>query len=576
MAGRNNNDGIKKRNYPKVQKVANGGEGQPKWKPMSPLARAFMKAMKSKKEKQRLESSMSHVIHKEMMIGMSSCEDFNGHGQPHFFANNPKMTARNEEKKIHKNLKMMLPEDVTMPQYNLRSSIVPQEIQLNKNGVTVPKPDIQAQFKKVMCSDIDNRLSHRYLSLICTQADLRLRAMMSAYLGLTDIGENINLIHSIAAPLTPERIVPKGLFRHNSISYNCIETADYKIHTCITKHEFTSADDSSGLVICKKIVLASYKHSETNINIPICEELTIQRKEKKYSTDTNSHHLVNTDSFLVIALTAYNSENKQASTSLNFFGDNSFSIDLDKSYAGILDDKFKTGVRLAGKLCASLLEIHSNNAIKKEKSLKYFQDMFTELEKSDQAIFQVMVGDLKRKLSAKDESGSVQQNINELKDKLVALSDITVDMDNSPERKEIERQISSLEKKEADGYSKISEEEKIKIINSYIEMKSFIVRQNIRALLQVDKGRPCNSGFCQSSHTFSIVTLSPQLGKNYVFILTTYDGKIENDTSNIFLSRFNADDNQHDELYTAQKINLNSQFEFDLERELDLIDIRNA
>jgi hypothetical protein len=29
-------------------------------------------------------------------------------------------------------------------------------------------------------------------------------------------------------------------------------------------------------------------------------------------------------------------------------------------------------------------------------------------------------------------------------------------------------------------------------------------------------------------------------------------------------------------LYTAQKINLNSQFEFDLERELDLIDIRNA
>jgi hypothetical protein len=72
------------------------------------------------------------------------------------------------------------------------------------------------------------------------------------------------------------------------------------------------------------------------------------------------------------------------------------------------------------------------------------------------------------------------------------------------------------------------------------------------------------------------VTLSPQLGKNYVFILTTYDGKIENDTSNIFLSRFNADDNQHDELYTAQKINLNSQFEFDLERELDLIDIRNA
>jgi hypothetical protein len=97
MAGRNNNDGIKKRNYPKVQKVANGGEGQPKWKPMSPLARAFMKAMKSKKEKQRLESSMSHFVHKEMMLGMSSCEPLYDNGKPHFFANNPQMAASNEE-----------------------------------------------------------------------------------------------------------------------------------------------------------------------------------------------------------------------------------------------------------------------------------------------------------------------------------------------------------------------------------------------------------------------------------------------------------------------------------------------
>jgi hypothetical protein len=56
----------------------------------------------------------------------------------------------------------------------------------------------------------------------------------------------------------------------------------------------------------------------------------------------------------------------------------------------------------------------------------------------------------------------------------------------------------------------------------------------------------------------------------------TNSGKIEKDTSNMFFSRFNTDDNQHDELNTPPQITLNSQFDFDLERELDLIDIRNA
>jgi hypothetical protein len=79
----------------------------------------------------------------------------------------------------------------------------------------------------------------------------------------------------------------------------------------------------------------------------------------------------------------------------------------------------------------------------------------------------------------------------------------------------------------------------------YCAMKSFVIRQNVRSLVKAENGNFCNIKKWTSAQTFSILAMSPQQGKNYVFVLVhglfggkpAVKGKIEMDMEPTLISK---------------------------------------
>ena len=111
----------------------------------------------------------------------------------------------------------------------------------------------------------------------------------------------------------------------------------------------------------------------------------------------------------------------------------------------------------------------------------------------------------------------------------------------------------------------------------HISLTSFVIRQNVRSLIQVQNGEPCHTGHCESSQSFSIVTLNPRNGKNYVFIVTHFSGVGGEEKLNLldagkvqFFSQM-SEPTKTSKLDIEHELKTMIQSDFDLEHELSLI-----
>ena len=641
-----------------IKKEGSQGKRQSATKHLYPLTRAFVDLVKSRKQIRSLQSSISHFIHKEMEIGGGTKQNMYNASRPCFFANNADLTYDIEQKKIKKIL-VQAPPSKTMPRYSYRGGDVENELDERTKTYHVDYEgrakhplhvDIDMypsdgrhfeNFNLIQESDVDNRLTHRFLSLICHDQVFILKHLNS-YLSSSnrkaDAQQISKLIMAVTAQTNASQL-PSGPFQHNSISHNIIPTADYDIHICTTSHEFTCAHDCFGLNIQKKIIMARYKNAGKSMNIPICEELIIQLKEPNTTGVKDSRCLTNSKRCLVLSvsiisaterLTDGSDQETHPGSSLHFFGDNALTICLNKETSSMLQDRTRLCARLAGKFCRCILDIHSHDKDTRDKCSKYFDVMFSDhaaylgrfeglrsnnkqpakAAKDDQALAlleqgletlkgdindknQSMMAILDRRTALAEAKSALAEAKSETGDSIVPPTDTFPSIQEKFEN-ESDESLAAMEesllleidrlkiKQKADI---IMIENKRAVVNGapgettakHISLTSFVIRQNVRSLIQVQNGEPCHTGHCESSQSFSIVTLNPRNGKNYVFIVTHFSGDKRDKKLNLleagpvqFFSQM-SEPTKTSKLDIEHELKTMIQSDFDLEHELSLI-----
>lgn len=503
-----------------------------------PLVQAYVRVAKAKKQIQRLQASMSHMIHKEIMVGMGSNDAIFTSSTPCFFAGNATMTQCIEQKKIEKKIVPFNGKFKSL-RYSFRSGIVQNELNIDTDlyepdligrkahpeSVTIENPNdyvssdgnMSYDMKNIMSADIENKHTHRFLSLICNKTEL-LKESIQHYINgiklpsISTSEQNVTLDHHV-------RIISSikdktSEMRHYCKSHEKIKTADYIVQIINTEHQFTCKNDTYGWKIYKKNVFATLLNSKNkNVNIPVCEELILQYQHAEKSNKKNHPILINGNSCLVIACSIISSENLPRGSnispfaSFHFFGDNALSISMgadNNQY--MIQDRTRLCARLTGKLCKAFLGIHSSKKTDYIKSIMFFRELFM---RSD-------AGDLKKYLQGR----ATDDEIEEFKrDNLIALGtefrDILPSYEQtlqSPERiSNMRQKIRKINSGKADGF-----------LEEFLVFKSFVIRQNIRSLINANNGKICNSRKCVSSQSFSVLALTPQPGKNYVFITTHF------------------------------------------------------
>ena len=646
-----------------IKKDGSQGKRQSATKHLYPLTRAFVDLVKSRKQIRSLQSSISHFIHKEMEIGGGTKQNMYSASRPCFFANNADLTYDIEQKKIKKILVQSVPSR-TMPRYSYRGGNVENELDertktnhVDYEGRAKHPQHVEIEmypsdgvhltnFNLIKESDVDNRLTHRFLSLICHDQVFILKHLNS-YLSSSnrkaDAQQICKLIMAVTAQTNASQL-PSGPFQHNSISHNIIPTADYDIHICTTSHEFTCAHDCFGLKIQKKIIIARYKNAGKSMNIPICEELIIQLKEPNTTGVKDSQCLTNYKLCLVLSVSIISAtehpsdesgKESHPSSSLHFFGDNALTICLNKETSSMLQDRTRLCARLAGKFCRCILDIHSHDKDTRDRCSKYFDVMFND-HAGDIARFgglrsvkyhtvqdereREKLTDLERKLS------EVNSTIDGKNKELIALatnradiarikSDVTKGVEIARSKSDGEdgvypdeesattnvetpvQEEGTLDAREATLTTEIEALKRTKnmttaavelqkaVVNGapdeitakHMSLTSFVIRQNVRSLIQVQNGEPCHTGHCESSQSFSIVTLNPRNGKNYVFIVTHFSGVGGEEKLNLLgvggMQMFSqmSEPTKTSKLDIEHELKTMIQSDFDLEHELSLI-----
>jgi hypothetical protein len=95
--------------------------------------------------------------------------------------------------------------------------------------------------------------------------------------------------------------------------------------------------------------------------------------------------------------------------------------------------------------------------------------------------------------------------------------------------------------------------------------RSYIMRQDVRSLIKVEKGSFCNVRKLIATPSFALLSLSPSPGKNYVFILNFFQGEKKYNRNKIIGNIQFA--------MRSKYVQPSSYSAFDLEHELSLIDI---
>jgi hypothetical protein len=103
-----------------------------------------------------------------------------------------------------------------------------------------------------------------------------------------------------------------------------------------------------------------------------------------------------------------------------------------------------------------------------------------------------------------------------------------------------------------------------------IVAKSYVMRQDVRSLMKVDRGQHCSIRKWISTQSFSLLSLSPQAGRNYVFIVNHLGSNNKPGAGGV-LSAGEKFMTRMEDMDTAENMHLYSMF--DLEKELGLIDL---
>ncbi len=533
-----------------------------KQKSSSSLVQAYVRVDRASKQIQRLQASMSHMIHREIMEGLSSKENMFNSSRPCFFANNVVMAMNVEQKKIEKK---MVPFDGNLKHlyYNFRAGIVGNELneetnlfepdllgrKMHPESVTAYEtedygPGNLINFKimtDIMKADIENKHTHRYLSLICRKSNVIRTHVEDYLLKLRVIHQqrtqaDADLVNYLCLHIAS--IVKKeSALKHYHKSHDMIKTADYVIHTFDTEHQYICKNDSYGWKIHKKNVIASYINSDNPVHIPVCEELILQYQIRDESNKKNYPVLINAEKCLVISCAIESSFSDHSPfASLHFFGDNAFSVVLGADNSkNIIQDRTKLCARLVGKLCKTFLNIHSKDPSKREETLLFFKKLFnisgynpdqgSDLEKLKQILTMRCMDETYR---IHLETLIAERKANqETLDTLLKETDPTnFSQSESEQYQEKKRNLDQLIKRE--------EERFLNLDDKSLVLKSFVIRQNIRSLIKAENGDLCSNRKCVSSQSFSVLALNPQQGRNYVFVTTHFHDTNKHDSNNFF------------------------------------------
>ena len=402
----------------------------------------------------------------------------------------------------------------------------------------------------------------------------------------------------------------KSPFRHKSTSHDKINTSDYVISICCTNHEYESDICDFGLSINKKIIFASVKDPNNpqifTTHIPVCEEFMIQFRKPEEKGTKCSPTLVNDTSCLVISYSMNSTKTGKYPTAMHLFGENALSVAFSDGNHHFIQDKTKLCARMAGALCKKLLDIHSSDDARRTKGCVYWgsifdNDKYTGQDSVSKSLISLLTGTLRLQFEDKSADelaryGEINKQIKLNNADIAKLESLIEDEDPKLYPLEIadhRKEIAKLEKtnkaleaeKSVDAATQAVHTLETKKSNPVtravhppeeLVTKSFVMRQDVRSLMKVDRGQHCSIRKWISTQSFSLLSLSPQAGRNYVFIVNhlgdnTLDATSEG-TANVFRTRMeDMEGSLNDNDNNANNMHLYSMF--DLEKELGLIDL---
>ena len=560
------------------------------WKKLDPVTAAYIKVIRTSKQIKQLRSTMSPIVLKEMMIGLNGMhKEYKSH-EAYLFAGQIGMTHCTEKKKITKadgrspDIKKLI-YDLNLStyknQHDLYGFFVPDYM-----GKKMTKPEdsttIKASFnyecddesstlfhdsiKGMVNCDMSDEHAHKFLSIVFRggKFDKHIRAALLGKMNAYEREIRKSIISELKT-ITSER----SNFKHENESYDSISTSDYVIHVCGTRHFVNGS--SYGIEVRKKIIIAELKNSTDQlsngkkmmIHIPICEEISIQIKIPDQSNTKGVPNLVNSENRFVISSALSLDAQSVFDINLHYFGDNAFSVGY-KMKNTLMDqphDKTKICARFAGHLIKNIYDINSTDYYKAASSVSYFKSMFKaqNYTKFDSGVpGDVMMKELLTlKASAERPQGGSFES-----DGIQRVSD---------------DQINHIKLKN----SELSNEDISGVLNSFLK------RQNVRGLLEINAGRGCNIEKWISSQAFSMLSISSQKypHKKYVFISTFIHGReIKNVSSPSALLGRGRHNQPRSEFETSSSLHvdwndrpvptttkMNSMLSPDLERELEII-----
>jgi hypothetical protein len=546
-------------------------------------------------------------MYREMMAGLNAEIKEDGihsifkESTPYFFGNNLNLVYDTEMRKLKKKIDN---HDIGVGALNYKavSGVVKNE----KDPVTnLYSPDLLGRkmhptiiksiarsdipgIDEIKGADIDNTSTHRFLSLACNDAgDHVLKPAFDAYfkalgvLGTSDdAGQRTEMVEHCVELIKGITKV-KSPFRHESTSYDKINTSDYVLGICCTSHEYESTNNTFGLSVNKKIIFASVKNSNVASHIPVCEELMIQFRKPDNGGTKFSPTLVSDSSCLVISYAISSNIGVGNATNMHLFGESALTVAFADNNGLFIQDKTKLCARMAGALCKKLLDIHSSDDVKRNAGCEYWGRIFNTEKYSGQSKKLDLIVNLLSETQKQRKLGSeliadIDQEIKTNQDAIdrvkMRYGQVTNPSDAQTQQYDEQIEVFNAIKKRL-GTEKLESEaakpESTKAIPAQLITKSFVMRQDVRSLMKVDKGQHCNIRKWISTQSFSLLALSPQAGKNYVFIVNHLGSTPTTGQIHPYILRAKRMEEELNE--TAYGMNFYSMF--DLEQELRQINL---
>jgi hypothetical protein len=452
---------------------------------------------------------MAPVVMREILDGLDENQKIYTDHKPYFFLGRKEPTQCVEDRKINKvfqtpevgNLEYDL-DFLTMKNEQDRVTglyfpdtlgrKVPKSVKFDHGKIAINMTD-DTSIQEIMHSEICDEHSHKFLSIILKNK-VKLTLGVDTFIGKLNLG---GLDRSVLDDIRTAILAldtPKNGFKDENESFETIPTSDYTIHVIGTKHSIHKA--KFALEIKKRLVVATFKDNHSNkssdgLHIPIVEEISIQVKLPDKSNIKGMPSFVNhEDLFLIYCALGHHDKKTLGDANLHYFGDNAFSVHFEIEETKRMQDKTKTCLHLAGNVMKKIIDINSTNPDNMKSSIKFFSKMFDE----------TALG-----------SGITLADVLQLR---------ATSFPDAIAKKLYEEIVTENKPDAGKPQSKILHPSSATAVHSILH--SFLKRQNIRGLLEVNAGRGCNIDTWISSPTFSVLSLSSYKAphKKYVFVLT--------------------------------------------------------